>query len=117
MSVSPRRRGMRSTRGLHGDGLSVTSAREGKPLQCPSESAGNAAAPAQGRLLLHSLPGRGRGPPGLSRSRSQLTHQTQAHRQGTRTPGAHDRVGLGKRHEADPAAQRTKTERFLCTFK
>lgn len=58
MSVSPRRRGMRSTKGLHG-GLLATSAPAGRPLQCRSESAGDAVAPAHGRLLLHDLPEKG----------------------------------------------------------
>lgn len=56
MSVSPRRRGIRRTRGLQAAGLLVTSAPAGNPLQCRSESAGGAAAPAQGRLALHNLP-------------------------------------------------------------
>lgn len=80
MSVSPRRRGMRSTRGLQGAGLLVTSAPAGKPLQCRLESAESEVAPAHGRLPLHNLPEKQMCFQGLNRSRQKFTQKQQVHR-------------------------------------
>lgn len=110
MSVSPRRRGMRSTRGLHGGGggLWVTSAPAGTPLQCRSAPAGNAAAPAHGRLLLHDLPERG----------DVLL--------GVKQPSAGNAIQTwGRKHKTGPAAtERTanafcahSVENFYCEIK